>query len=237
MGGGQLGRMFVQAAQAMGYFTAVLDPDPASPAGLVSHYHIQTAYLDQHGLAQLMQRCAAITTEFENVPAPALLTLGSARPVAPAAEAVAIAQDRAREKAHFVRCGVPCAPYAVIETAAQLAAILSDQPSAAPGRPKQASAPSGLSPSAPDVPAHIGTGRRDSASGSGMSSVVHVVTSVGVSYLKVPYKPVLNLTESSLHGTVFLRHLETTQARQPRFFEQAHDGRGAGLGHHVGQGI
>ncbi len=126
MGGGQLGRMFVQAAQAMGYFTAVLDPDPASPAGLVSHYHIQTAYLDQQGLAQLMQRCAAITTEFENVPAPALLTLGSARPVAPAAEAVAIAQDRAREKAHFVGCGVPCAPYAVITTAAQLAAVPDD---------------------------------------------------------------------------------------------------------------
>ena len=36
MGGGQLGRMFVHAAQAMGYFTAVLDPDPASPAGLVA---------------------------------------------------------------------------------------------------------------------------------------------------------------------------------------------------------
>ena len=38
MGGGQLGRMFVHAAQAMGYFTAVLDPDVASPAGLVSHH-------------------------------------------------------------------------------------------------------------------------------------------------------------------------------------------------------
>jgi 5-(carboxyamino)imidazole ribonucleotide synthase len=123
MGGGQLGRMFVQAAQRMGYFTAVLDPDPASPAGLVSHHHIQTSYLDEQGLAQLMQRSAAITTEFENVPAPALLTLGAHRPVAPAADAVAIAQDRAREKAHFVRCGVPCAPYAVIETAAQLAAV------------------------------------------------------------------------------------------------------------------
>ena len=36
MGGGQLGRMFVQAAQAMGYFTAVLDPDKTSPAGLVA---------------------------------------------------------------------------------------------------------------------------------------------------------------------------------------------------------
>jgi 5-(carboxyamino)imidazole ribonucleotide synthase len=123
MGGGQLGRMFVHAAQRMGYFTAVLDPDAASPAGLVSHHHIQTAYLDEQGLAQLMQRCAAITTEFENVPAPALFTLGAHRPVAPAADAVAIAQDRAREKAHFARCGVPCAPYAVIETPEHLAAV------------------------------------------------------------------------------------------------------------------
>ena len=126
MGGGQLGRMFVHAAQAMGYFTAVLDPDAASPAGLVSHHHIQTDYLDEQGLAQLMQRCAAITTEFENVPAPALLTLGAHRPVAPASESVAIAQDRAAEKAHFVRCGVPVAPHAVIETAAQLAAVGED---------------------------------------------------------------------------------------------------------------
>ena len=123
MGGGQLGRMFVHAAQAMGYYTAVLDPDPASPAGLVSHHHIQTDYLDEQGLAQLMQRCAAITTEFENVPAPALLTLGAHRFVAPASDAVAIAQDRAAEKAHFVKCGVPVAPHAVIETEAQLAAV------------------------------------------------------------------------------------------------------------------
>ncbi len=126
MGGGQLGRMFVQAAQSMGYFTVVLDPDVISPAGLVSHYHIQSDYLDEQGLAQLMQRCAAITTEFENVPAPALITLGAHRPVAPSAEAVGIAQDRIKEKAHFVRCGVPVAPYAVIETPAQLAAVADD---------------------------------------------------------------------------------------------------------------
>jgi 5-(carboxyamino)imidazole ribonucleotide synthase len=126
MGGGQLGRMFVQAAQAMGYYTVVLDPDVISPAGLVSHYHIQAGYLDEQGLAQLMQRCAAITTEFENVPAPALMTLGSARPVAPSAEAVGIAQDRVKEKAHFVRCGVPCAPYVVIDSAAQLDAVPGD---------------------------------------------------------------------------------------------------------------
>ena len=123
MGGGQLGRMFVHAAQRMGYFTAVLDPDPASPAGLVSHYHIQTGYLDEQGLAQLMQRSAAITTEFENVPANALVTLGAHRPVAPGADAVAVAQHRGQEKAHFVRCGVPCAPYALVESPEQLAAV------------------------------------------------------------------------------------------------------------------
>ncbi len=126
MGGGQLGRMFVQAAQSMGYFTVVLDPDAISPAGLISHYHIQTDYLDQQGLAQLMQRCAAVTTEFENVPAGALVTLGAARPTAPSADAVAIAQDRIQEKAHLARSGVPVAPYAVIETPEHLAAVADD---------------------------------------------------------------------------------------------------------------
>lgn len=123
MGGGQLGRMFVQAAQRLGYFTAVLDPDVASPAGLVSHVHVQTDYLDEQGLAQMLKRCAAITIEFENVPAGALYTLGAHLPAAPGAEAVAICQDRAKEKQHFLRCGVDCAPHAVIETAEQLAAV------------------------------------------------------------------------------------------------------------------
>jgi len=123
MGGGQLGRMFAHAAQQMGFFTAVLDPDATSPAGRISHHHVQTAYTDAEGLARLAAVSAAITTEFENVPAEALNQLAQSRPVAPSGAAVAIAQDRAAEKAHFVQCGVPCAPYAVIETAEQLAAI------------------------------------------------------------------------------------------------------------------
>lgn len=126
LGGGQLGRMFVHAAQTLGYATAVLDPDPASPAGLVSHHHIRTEYLDEQGLAELARVSAAITTEFENVPAAALATLANTRPVAPGADAVSIAQDRAREKAHFTRVGVPCAPHAVIETARHLAAVPDD---------------------------------------------------------------------------------------------------------------
>ena len=123
MGGGQLGRMFVHAAQQMGYATAVLDPDAASPAGLVSHQHVQADYLSDTGLAQLAQVAVAITTEFENVPAAALRRLGEQRPVAPSGDAVATCQDRALEKAHFVSCGVPCAPHALIEMAEQLTAV------------------------------------------------------------------------------------------------------------------
>jgi len=127
MGGGQLGRMFVQAAQAMGFATAVLDPDADSPAGLISHHHIRSAYDDPAGLAELARLSDAITTEFENVPAQALATLAAQRPVAPAADCVAIAQDRLTEKAHFVRSastgGVMPAPHAGIENAAQLAAV------------------------------------------------------------------------------------------------------------------
>ena len=97
MGGGQLGRLFVHAAQRMGYFTAVLDPDPVSPAGRVSHHHIQTSYTDPVGLERLALVCQAITTEFENVPAPALAELAKTRPVAPAAaETTTVSPGRGR---------------------------------------------------------------------------------------------------------------------------------------------
>ena len=126
MGGGQLARMFVHAAQQMGYATAVLDADPLSPAGLIAHHHIRTGYLDPQGLAQLADLSAAVTTEFENVPARALELLAERRPLAPGAAAVAVCQDRAAEKAHFVRSGVACAPHAVIATANQRAAVADD---------------------------------------------------------------------------------------------------------------
>lgn len=124
LGGGQLGRMWAQEAQRMGYETVVLDPDAVSPAGVISHLHVQKDYLDATALQTLAQQCQAVTTEFENVPAQALATL--APMASPSAEAVRVAQDRAQEKAHFVKCGVPVAPHAVIETEAQLAQVSED---------------------------------------------------------------------------------------------------------------
>ena len=121
LGGGQLGRMFVHAAQTLGFRVAVLEPDANSPAGASADVHLKAAYGDGDALASLARSCSAVTTEFENVPAAALRTLARDVSVAPPADAVMVCQHRAREKAAFAAAGVPCAPHAVIEREADLA--------------------------------------------------------------------------------------------------------------------
>lgn len=120
IGGGQLGRMFCHSAQSMGYKVAVLDPDEHSPAGAVADMHIRAGYEDSDGLARLAARCKAITTEFENVPARSLAILAESSSVSPSADAVAIVQDRIREKAFIAGTGVPVAPHAAIRNADDL---------------------------------------------------------------------------------------------------------------------
>lgn len=116
LGGGQLGRMFCQSAQALGYRVMVLDPDESCPAGMVADAHIRAAYDDMNGLDQLAQRCAAVTTEFENVPADSLRHLARSRVVAPSGDAVAVAQDRLAEKSYIQAAGVPVAAHAAIRS-------------------------------------------------------------------------------------------------------------------------
>lgn len=120
IGGGQLGRMFCHAAQSLGYKVAVLDPDRQSPAGAVADQHLCAAYDDAEALAQLAGRCKAVTTEFENVPAASLDILAAETITRPAAAAVAVVQDRIREKAFLTTCGVAVAPYCPVEQVADL---------------------------------------------------------------------------------------------------------------------
>ena len=134
MGGGQLGRMFAQAAQSMGYQVAVLEPvlEPSAtcPAGQVAQRLINAGYDDAAGVDALAAQCMAVTTEFENVPAGSLSRLADNVFVAPNAHGVSVAQDRIAEKRFFVACadqsGVLPSPHQVIASEQDIAAIPDD---------------------------------------------------------------------------------------------------------------
>jgi 5-(carboxyamino)imidazole ribonucleotide synthase len=120
LGGGQLGRMFTLQARTMGYGVVVLDPDPVSPAGAVANRHIRAPYDDERALSDLSASCAAITTEFENVPAAALQILARSSLVRPPVEAVATAQDRIAEKTFLQTHGIPTAKFRAVRDLREL---------------------------------------------------------------------------------------------------------------------
>jgi 5-(carboxyamino)imidazole ribonucleotide synthase len=117
LGGGQLGRFFVIAAHELGYKVTVLDPDKNSPAGKIADVHLCANYEDETALTQMAKTCAAVTTEFENVPANALEKLVKSAIVRPSAASVAIAQNRVLEKNFIKDAGLPVAPFVVIHNA------------------------------------------------------------------------------------------------------------------------
>jgi 5-(carboxyamino)imidazole ribonucleotide synthase len=120
LGGGQLGRMFTQAAQSMGYKVCVLDPGSDSPAGSIAEKFIQADYKDSAALKEMAALCKSVSTEFENVPAQALDELESLGVfVAPRSSCVSLAQNRVAEKKFLAtwksETNIGPAPYCVIE--------------------------------------------------------------------------------------------------------------------------
>lgn len=116
LGGGQLGKYALMAANAMGYRTIVVDPDPAAPAGVVANEHVVAPYDDADALDRLVAECSVVTTEFENAPAAALDRLADGTRVAPSAACVAIAQDRIVEKHFMVDHAIAVGPFAAIDS-------------------------------------------------------------------------------------------------------------------------
>lgn len=123
LGGGQLGRMFTIAAHQMGYQVTVLDPDTDSPAGRIADQFICADYTDPVALRKMREQCAAITTEFENIPAGTLAQLAKQLPVSPDAQSVAITQNRIAEKRYLQNNGFAVAPFAVIEQVRDVEAV------------------------------------------------------------------------------------------------------------------
>jgi 5-(carboxyamino)imidazole ribonucleotide synthase len=126
LGGGQLGRMTVLAAARLGYRCHVFAPEPDCPAAQVTNLATIAAYEDTDALTRFARAVDVITIEFENLPLGPVVELARAKPVRPAPEALAICQDRAKEKTFLHRIGAPTTRYWVVRDARDLARALEE---------------------------------------------------------------------------------------------------------------
>ncbi|MEM8783349.1 MAG: 5-(carboxyamino)imidazole ribonucleotide synthase [Planctomycetota bacterium] len=120
LGGGQLGRMFAEAATALGYATHVFCPERGCPAAQVAAAHTVAAYDDLDAVEAWASSVAAVTYEFENVPAATAAACAKHAPVRPGQHVLAVAQDRGREKGTLRDFGLPVTPFVPVTTFSEL---------------------------------------------------------------------------------------------------------------------
>ncbi|MGL5010102.1 MAG: ATP-grasp domain-containing protein, partial [Paracoccaceae bacterium] len=123
LGGGQLGRMLAVAAGRLGFQARVFDPDPKAPAGHIARLTV-AGYDDMAALQAFAESVDVITYEFENIPTAALDALEAVRAVHPNRRALATSQDRIAEKDFLNGLGLRTAPYAAVNSLAELEAAL-----------------------------------------------------------------------------------------------------------------
>ncbi len=126
LGGGQLGRMLSVAAARLGFTTHIFEPGQTPPAGHVAAQITTASYDDIDALKAFAASVDVITFEFENIPTTALDTLEKLRPIRPNREALRISQDRLVEKDFLTGIGLNVAPYANVESLADLKAALAE---------------------------------------------------------------------------------------------------------------
>ncbi len=124
IGGGQLGRMLAMAAAQLGYACHIYAPEAQSPAAEVARHWTRAAYDDAAALAHFAASVDIVTYEFENIPAGPITTLAATHAVAPAPRALEIAQDRVAEKSFVDGLGARTAPWAAVDSLADLEAAL-----------------------------------------------------------------------------------------------------------------
>ncbi len=123
LGGGQLGRMIAMAAAQLGYRCHIYAPEADSVAAEVSAAFTCADWHDREAMAAFAGNCAVVTYEFENVPVEPLGMI-SPVPVLPHPRALETAQDRLAEKLFVSELGGTPAPFAAVDSDADLKAAI-----------------------------------------------------------------------------------------------------------------
>ncbi|KIX98420.1 uncharacterized protein Z520_05721 [Fonsecaea multimorphosa CBS 102226] len=119
LGGGQLGRMLVEAANRLNIQVGVLDADGAPAKYLAnSDKHVTGSFANASDVKALASRCDVLTYEIEHVDTQILEELDSERPYVegtkwsrfqPSWQTVRTIQDKFTQKQHFAKYAIPTA--------------------------------------------------------------------------------------------------------------------------------
>ncbi len=117
VGGGQLGRMLIQAAHKLGFLVTVLDPTPNSPAGKIADAEIIGSFKDEDKIFELAEVSDFITFEIESANAEALEELISRGAIVnPEPKVLKIIKDKFNQKVFLRDHEVPVADFAIIDS-------------------------------------------------------------------------------------------------------------------------
>lgn len=111
LGGGQLGRMLVQAGIDFNINFQILDPDAQCPCSQLAPFTVGKL-TDYQSVLDFGKTCDVITIEIENVNTQALKELVRAgKKVFPQPEIIELIQDKRTQKQFFLQHQIPTAPF------------------------------------------------------------------------------------------------------------------------------
>lgn len=110
VGGGQLGRMFCSAAQAMGYRVWVLTNEADGPAASCADREFVIDYSEPSRADEFLEGVSAVTFETESLPIDLMHAAAQKVPVRPNVPFLYLSQNRVREKTGLQEAGLPVGP-------------------------------------------------------------------------------------------------------------------------------
>jgi 5-(carboxyamino)imidazole ribonucleotide synthase len=122
IGGGQLGKMLIEASRPWNVTYTVLENDTKCPASAVANAVITGSLKDAEAIRRLAQDCDVLTFEIEHINSDALLEIEeSGKTVIPSARALKTIQDKGLQKIFYRQHTIPTAEFAICDNPSDLA--------------------------------------------------------------------------------------------------------------------
>ncbi len=116
IGGGQLGRMFIEEALRYNIECIIVDADKDCPASVIAHDHIVGSIAEEGPLWRLGEVADVLTYEIEHIFIKPLFELEKAgKTLIPSPRILEIVQDKGLQKQFYRDNGIPTAAFQVVE--------------------------------------------------------------------------------------------------------------------------